>query len=956
MKKIYLLFIFIALTGYGYGQIIISQYYEGASYNKWIEITNVGASAVDLTSPQLYLCLYTNASADDPGNNSPGYTQTFSGTINPGQVLLFQHSSAALPSYASGTNSTPCNFNGDDLLITTTVNGGSTAWTNRVDVIGNGTSWGGNKSFYRNSNVTSTNTTYTTSEWTEVTNAAVDGANSSLSEYLGTHLYSSGGGNLPPEITAISNTPALPTSSQSVSVSADITDSDGTISTAVLNWGTTSGALNTAINMSASGNTYTILSNIPAQANNATVYYEIVATDNEAGSTTTSEQDYFVLDATNIVINEFLADPAANLPGDANGDGVRDGSDDEFVELVNSSSTSIDLSGYTLNDATELRHTFPNGTILQPNDAVVVFGGGTPTGFDFYDVQIASSGALGLNNSGDDIVLKDADGLIVVSVTYGSDAGDNQSLTRDPDISGTSFVKHSDATGSGGSLFSPNKTISGTEFRGLSVWDGDQADNNWNTAANWSNGVPTTTMRAVIPASLTYYLGIASAGPICNSLLIESGASLVGVDNLTVNGVSTVERSITAYIGDTDGYHFLSSPVSSFTIAGSDFVPTASNDDLYEWDETTNTWLNYYGTFDDTEFEVGKGYMAAYKTDPSGKFYGNLNTTSSTKNLTFTSGQGDGWNLLGNPYPSAIDWDEITKTASVDGTVYVLRGTDNTYVSWNGSTGDLTDGHIPINNGFFVKTSTTGQSVTMDVADQVQSTSLFLKNEERTIVENTLKLSISNEVFANNAYIQFRSDASAEFDNSIDAYKLINSSDAPQLFTSIDDINYAINCIPFSTDEVQLPIGIVNSKTSEYTISVAGIESFTDQNFEVHLEDTENGSMINLATDTYTFSADNTDYSDRFVLHFYGVTSTLENMMDSKLSIFAYDNTVNIKFNQLPTSNIQVDVLNIMGKQVYSSSMQPALMSNFILNEKAGVYIIKVSSDNGVQSQKIMIK
>jgi predicted extracellular nuclease len=57
--------------------------------------------------------------------------------------------------------------------------------------------------------------------------------------------------------------------------------------------------------------------------------------------------------------------------------------------------------------------------------------------------------------------------LDVASYTYGAEGGDNQSLTRNPDITGADpLVKHSVATGSGGSLFSPGKNVDGSQFGG----------------------------------------------------------------------------------------------------------------------------------------------------------------------------------------------------------------------------------------------------------------------------------------------------------------------------------------------------------------------------------------------------------------------------------------------------------------------------------------------------------
>ena len=103
------------------------------------------------------------------------------------------------------------------------------------------------------------------------------------------------GGNPAPSITNVSVSPSTPTSSDNVTISADVTDDDG-IASVVLNWGTLSGSLGNSIAMTASGNTYT--ADIPAQANGTQVFFEIVATDSNASpeTTTTIEASYQVFD------------------------------------------------------------------------------------------------------------------------------------------------------------------------------------------------------------------------------------------------------------------------------------------------------------------------------------------------------------------------------------------------------------------------------------------------------------------------------------------------------------------------------------------------------------------------------------------------------------------------------------------------------------------------------------
>ena len=169
-----------------------------------------------------------------------------------------------------------------------------------------------------------------------------------------------------------------------------------------------------------------------------------------------------------LIINEVLYDPSNTaLDGDANGDGTYDQEEDSFIEFINVGSFNYDASGLQIWDDTtsgSLKYTVPQGTLVPPNGALVVFGGGTPTG-NFGGAIIltasASPDGLNLNNSGEVIVIKDSNGQPILS--FDSDAlsnNPNESYTRNPDISGA-FEQHGDNTPI---LFSPGTRIDGTPF------------------------------------------------------------------------------------------------------------------------------------------------------------------------------------------------------------------------------------------------------------------------------------------------------------------------------------------------------------------------------------------------------------------------------------------------------------------------------------------------------------
>ncbi len=153
-----------------------------------------------------------------------------------------------------------------------------------------------------------------------------------------------------------------------------------------------------------------------------------------------------------VFINEVLA----NEPGsDVNG---------EFVELVNSGGTAADLSGWTVSDSTGVRHTFASGTSLAAGAAIVVFGGsaGIPSGLT--NAVAASTGTLGLGNSGDTVTVKNSAGTTVNTTTYASSLAstDGVSMNRGPDASsGGTFALHTTLSSLASS---PGKRVSGSAF------------------------------------------------------------------------------------------------------------------------------------------------------------------------------------------------------------------------------------------------------------------------------------------------------------------------------------------------------------------------------------------------------------------------------------------------------------------------------------------------------------
>lgn len=158
------------------------------------------------------------------------------------------------------------------------------------------------------------------------------------------------------------------------------------------------------------------------------------------------ESDLPLAGADDLVINELLADPP-DTGGDANCDGVRHPSHDEFIEIVNVSARDLSLAGFTISDEISMRHTFNSTSEIRAGEAIVVFGGGTlACDFRGTPVELASSGTLGFSNAGDTISLHAPDGVTTQSVTYTTSMTTDVSLVLSPEANtaGT-YLRHNEA-------------------------------------------------------------------------------------------------------------------------------------------------------------------------------------------------------------------------------------------------------------------------------------------------------------------------------------------------------------------------------------------------------------------------------------------------------------------------------------------------------------------------------
>jgi len=484
------------------------------------------------------------------------------------------------------------------------------------------------------------------------------------------------------------------------------------------------------------------------------------------------------------------------------------------------------------------------------------------------------------------------------------------------------------------------------------TWTGT-TDTDWQTAANWSNGIPGTSTNVTI-AVATNMPDIVSPA-FCNNITVENGTSVIGNGDLNVYGTATVECAITAA-----RYHYVCSPVNGPT-AGSVFPLTAF---LRYYDETqpAEQWVSIYQNDAMLTTRGYALYVPAETGDITATYSGTMNDGPYTATgLSFTANSipaYDGYNLTGNPYPSPIDLESagIVRT-NLDASVYFwdpsLNGGLGSYATWTiGSTG--TNGatqYVPVGQGFFVKVSAEGLtgSFGLDNSTRTASTHAFYKSDP---MPNTLRIKAGNDVLSDETVIRFAQGTSPYFDAQADAWKLLNTG-TNQLYTrAADNGKLALNCFEGPGSFPVVPLNYFVATPGKFTITAAGAETFGEET-PVVLLDTKTNIRQNLkANPAYTFDAATGDNEERFAIAF-GALGT-QSPEEAGISVYAVNQTLYIFANR-PITQTKAEIIDASGKQIHELYLNGQQNVSLPLKVSPGMYIVRLVGNDTATSFKVVV-
>jgi len=456
--------------------------------------------------------------------------------------------------------------------------------------------------------------------------------------------------------------------------------------------------------------------------------------------------------------------------------------------------------------------------------------------------------------------------------------------------------------------------------------------------------VNTPTNQFTIEGDLNLYghinIGVGSRVTVNGTLHNTYGASGLVIKANASGFGSLIEHSgaaatVESYFSGSK-WHFISAPVAS-AVSGLFFGKY-----LMEFNESSNTYTDIVSVTEPLTPGVG---FALWGGSGFGVSYsGNLNHGTISCSLTrTTTGVNSGWNLVGNPYPSVIDWDAASGWTkdNLNGPIYIEdAGGWATYIKGSGTnTGTQ---YIAPGQGFFVNVEDVGNgTLGMDDNVRVHNTTSFYKSFE---VNNFVRLQVSGNGYTDEAIVRFLPEATNGFDSQLDARKLFGYIDeSAQIFTGSGD-PIVINSLVPETNSI--PLGIRALTSGTYTISASELVNVP----VVTLEDLKTGIYTDLVAGPYTFNFESGEDEMRFMLYF-GTTSVPETGTEVT-NIYSLDQTVYVDLSKQEKGD--VFIYNLAGQLVQYKPSASGLV-NIGLNT-TGIYVVKVVTGNTTLTKKVWVR
>lgn len=581
-----------------------------------------------------------------------------------------------------------------------------------------------------------------------------------------------------------------------------------------------------------------------------------------------------------------------------------------------------------------------------------------------------------------------------------------------------------------------NTILAATYGRGMftgEFWTCGSSTTTWNGAA-WSNGTPDKRKVAVIDGnyntatngsfeccSLTVnagrtanigannYITVSGNITVNGTLNVLNNGSLVQIDDAAVNvGNISYERTVSIRKND---YVYWSSPISTFNING--VSPATNSSFIFKWNPTVVNANGGFGNWNAANGEtmvLGKGYIvkgpesftntaqnftATFNngipnngiiTIPisRGSFTGaNYNGTNGTQITKFD----DNWNLIGNPYPSAIRaLDFLNLNTNIEGAVRLwthtslpssaisspFYGTSPSnytpadYITYNGL-GTVSgpagfNGYIAGGQGFFVQMNdgaAATQNVTFNNAlrSAAYANNQFYRNaqgdEDPVLVASRIWLDIvDNNNNSDRTLIGYTEGATTAKDRLFDAVTAAGLT--MKIYSLLEDDLLTIQgkSYPIDTnDSVALGVNIVAN--GNYSIAIAALDGVASD-LPIYLEDKEVNIIHDLRQAPYAFSANAGQLNNRFVLRYNNETLGNNNFVLNNEVMVISNNAIQVVSNKALITNVKV--YSVLGQLLFDSNvMSSNSFETSKIQKNNTALLVQVTLENGAKVTKKIV-
>ena len=459
----------------------------------------------------------------------------------------------------------------------------------------------------------------------------------------------------------------------------------------------------------------------------------------------------------------------------------------------------------------------------------------------------------------------------------------------------------------------------------------------------------------------------------------ETGTALIdGRGTGEVSGYITMQR----YFPAGFGYKYISSPFTSSTVSelSDELKPEEPFPVLFRYDEsrTMSGWIDY--TAASGILYPMNGYAANLGESPDPRIIdiqgivnnGNLSITLYNHNNQFTQG----FNLVGNPYPSPIDWDSPSgwTKINIDNALYFFKASETdayggNYVTYmNGISSDgLASSIIPSMQGFFIHVSDGDYPVTgiLGTTNEVRITNMdhpFIKSDYEN-VKPMLRLVAGYEndtASFDPLIIYFDAKATTNFDGQCDALKLFNTDYMVTNFYSFseDGSQLSINGLPPDIAEsYTVRLGIKTEMDETIVFKIKNIEGNLGLDKVILTDTVAHSNQDLLHTNIYKVSLPAGHYKERFYLNLVKTPTGINDYEDQKndIKIYSFQGTLTVIINRPDFTYGTLTMYNLSGQSLYKNNILGPGEHKLNPPLRNGFYIVTLTYGSDRFTEKVIL-